>query len=452
MRALTAELKALVERDAISRRAWVNVWDVPSNHQYLLLPSDRESELHAMARHRGASVLGMSTGDVTVAATIGATRGEPGHHPKTEVSFFAASSRDIRERLVPLAEAGFLVDGVTTPCGALWSQARLRQPLLPGDVHAHVAIGQSQSALGIFSDGALLYARDLNWGYAVEAADVQATDDRERLAERLAAELQRSLLFLRQYWDRELSQVLLCGDMPDIRSLTAPLINRLGVHVETLDTPEGIDAESVPAGFSERAATFRLASAIAAEPPPANLLPTEVTAARTSETGRHIVAAGTAAAVAFGAFLYAQAGVRRTEAERELAVLQRTLSSLPRDVTPANVKGGESEVEAARSAALNAIDAQGPAMARIVDALGRIPLQDATLRSVHVLPERDGWKVNVVAFAADRDPVVAGQHADDFLRAIAGAAALGTPLEGPNRRMVAKPGGVESTASYRMSK
>ncbi len=240
--------------------------------------------------------------------------------------------------------------------------------------------------------------------------------------------------------------------MPDIRSLTAPLINRLGVQVETLDTLEGIDTESVPAGFSERAATFRLASAIAADPPPANLLPTEVTVTRTSETGRHILAAGTAAAVAFGAFLYAQAGVRRAEAERELAVLQRTALSLPRDVTPANIKGDESEVEAARSAALSAIDAQGPAMARIVGAVARIPSRDAALRSVQVLPERDGWKVNVVAFAADRDPVVAGQHADEFLRAIAGAAALGTPLEGPNRRMVARPGGVESRASYRMSK
>jgi hypothetical protein len=98
MRALTAELKALVERDAISRRAWVNVWDVPTNHQYLLLPSDRESELHAMARHRGASVLGMSAGDVTVAATIGATRGEPGHHPKRKC-------RSSRQALATFANA-----------------------------------------------------------------------------------------------------------------------------------------------------------------------------------------------------------------------------------------------------------------------------------------------------------------------------------------------------------
>jgi hypothetical protein len=240
--------------------------------------------------------------------------------------------------------------------------------------------------------------------------------------------------------------------MPDIRSLTAPLIDRLGIEVETLDTLEGIDAESVPADFSERAATFRLASAIAAEPPPANLLPADVTASRTSETGRHIVAAGTAAAVAFGAFLYAQAGVRRTEAERELAVLQSAASSLPGDVTPANINGNESEIEAARSAALKAIDSQGPAMARIVEAVAKIPSQDATLRSVQVLPERDGWRVNVVAFASDRDPGVAGRHADDFLRALAGAAALGAPLDGPDRRMVVKPGGVESKASYRVSK
>ena len=45
---------------------------------------------------------------------------------------------------------------MTTPCGALWSQARLRRASLPGQVHAHVVIGVSQSALGIFGDGSLL--------------------------------------------------------------------------------------------------------------------------------------------------------------------------------------------------------------------------------------------------------------------------------------------------------
>ena len=312
---LTTELKALAARGSFPHRAWVNLWDVRSSHQYLLMPSAPESELESSVRRHGASVLGMSDLDVTVSTSIGGTRGEPGHHPKREVSFFAAGSDDIRVRLRPIVEAGFLVEGVTTPCGALWSQARLRRASLPGEVHAHVALGVSQSALGIFGDGNLLYARDLDWGYAPQSAGAPA-QDREMLAGRLATELRRSFLDLKQYWEPEVSQVLLCGDMPEVRSLTAPLIERLNIEVETLDTLEGIDAASLPEGFAERASTFRLASSIAVEPPPVNLLPVEVTASRTSRSGRRIVAAGTAAAVADRRVSLRTSDVSRAAAEQ----------------------------------------------------------------------------------------------------------------------------------------
>ena len=142
---------------------------------------------------------------------------------------------------------------MTTPCGALWSQARLRRASLPGEVHAHVAFGVSQSALGIFGDGILLYARDLDWGYAAHVGRIRRRQDREMLAGRFRPELRRSFLYLKQYWEPDVSQVLLCGDMPEIRSLTAPLIERLNIEVETLDTLEGIDAASLPEGFAERA-------------------------------------------------------------------------------------------------------------------------------------------------------------------------------------------------------
>ena len=90
-------------------------------------------------------------------------------------------------------------------------------------------------------------------------------------------------MYLKQYWEEDVSQVLLCGDMPEIRSLTAPLIERLNIEVETLDSLDGIDTAALPAPaerFSEQVASLRLASAIAAEPPPVNLLPLEITALR----------------------------------------------------------------------------------------------------------------------------------------------------------------------------
>ena len=301
--ALTADLKALLARKEFPRHAWINLWNVPSSHQYLLLPSAAADELESKALQHAASVLGMSVGDVTISTVIGATRADAGHHPKTEISFFAAGTHEIRQRLRPFVEAGFLIEGVTTPCGALWSQARLRKPSLTGEVHAHLALGRAQSALGIFCNGALLYARDLDWGFGDSAIGEAESHKRQQLARRLATELRYSFLYLKQYWDDDVSQVVLSGDMPEIRSLTVPLIEFLNVEVETLDTLQGIDASSVPEGFAEQAATFRLATSISADPPPINLLPPGVTSASRRHAGLWLVAGGAAAAIAL-AFIY----------------------------------------------------------------------------------------------------------------------------------------------------
>ena len=437
--ALTEELKTLAARGSFSRRTWVNLWDVRSSHQYLLLPSAPDAELESRARRHGASVLGMSDLDVTVSTSIGGTRGEPGHHPKREVSFFAAGSDDIRARLRPIVEAGFLVEGVTTPCGALWSQARLRRAALPGEVHAHVALGVSQSALGIFGDGALLYARDLNWGYAAAPAGTTAAQDRDMLSDRLSLELRRSFLYLKQYWEQDVSQVLLCGDMPEIRSLTAPLIERLNIEVETLDTLEGFDTGTLPDGFAERASTLRLASSIAVEPPPVNLLPVEVTASRTSKSGQRIVAMGSAAAVVLGAFLYGQARGTRISAERELETVRSEVAAL-------RLQTG---AEGAPGAILNAIDQQGPAMARVLETIGNASRDGVTLRSLRVVPEGHYWNVSIEAFSAGSDESASRRAADRFLGALSESPVFGEPLRPPVIRFAPQRGS-EITGGYRV--
>jgi hypothetical protein len=446
--ALTAELKAL---SSFSRRAWVNLWEVRSSHQYLLLPSGSDAELESRARRHGASVLGMSDLDVTVATSIGGTRGEPGHHPKREVSFFAAGSDDIRARLRPIVEAGFIIEGVTTPCGALWSQARLRRPSLPGEVHAHVALGVTQSALGIFGDGALLYARDLDWGYAAPSLGTPVAYDRHVLADRLSTELRRSFLYLKQYWEQDVSQVLLCGDMPEIRSLTAPLIDRLNIEVETLDTLDGIDTTGLPPGFADLAPTLRLASSIAVEPPPVNLLPVEVTAIRTNRTGQRIVVLGSAAAVVIGAFLYGQASVDRVDAERQLDAVRRDISSLEAEVAAAKTSGAGGGSEGIRSAALEASDAQGPAMARVLEAVGSATPRGVMVRSLRVAPDGAYWNVSLDAVAEGTDRTTAHQAADAFLRGLAESRLFDARLDARTPRFV--PGtGVEIAAVFRVPK
>lgn len=452
IQALTSELKALAESGSCSRKAWVNLWDVRSSHQYLLLPSASESELEARARHHAASVLGMNDVDVTVAMSFGGTRGEPGHHPKREVSFFGAGSQDIRACMRPIVDAGFVVDGVTTPCGALWSQARLRRASLPGEVHAHVAVGVSQSALGIFSDGSLLYARDLEWGYAASSARSPVAHDRDVLANRLAAELRRSFLYLKQYWEQDVSQVLLCGDMPEIRSLTAPLIERLNIEVETLDTLEGIDTGTLPEGFAERASTLRLASSIAVQPPPVNLLPVEVTAIRTNLLGRRIVAGGAATAIAFGAFLYGTTTATRRDTERQLNTAWREMSALSNETLAARSQSTAPRHESVQRAALQTWDTQGPAMARVLEVLANAAAPGIALRSLRVTSDGSHWNVSFEASAAGRDQVEARRSIDRFVGMLSQSARFAEWVHPPTRRVVADTGVVEAAATYRVTK
>lgn len=374
---LTSKLRALAELKSFPRRAWVNVWDVASSHQYLLLPAAGQTELESTARHRGASILGLQDAAVTLATVIGATRGKAGHE-KTELSFFAAGSEAVRHRLRPILDAGFIVDGVTTPCGALWSQARLR-PAGSGEVHAYVAVGSTMSALAIFSNDCLLYARDLNWGHAGSPLSSPAPGDRESLAGRLAVDLRRSFLYLKQFWEEDVSQVFLCGDMPEVRSLAAPLIDRLNIDVEALDTLEGIDTTSLPSGFAEEAAALRLACAVASAPPPANLLPLDMRARPAGGAPLKVFAAGTAAAVACAAFLYGQASVNRLEAERLLAIAQR-----PRTLT------------------LPLVMPDGPRIAQLVQAVSEASRSGAAVKSVRAVSVAGDWHISIDAVSGGR--------------------------------------------------
>ena len=428
---LAVEVKERLELQAFTRHAWVNLWDLRSSHQYLLLPTARAAEFESLARSHGATALGLKPADVTVAITIGSTRGGSDQHSKTEVSFFAARTVDIRRRLRPLIEAGVVVDGVTTPCGALWSQARLRRSHRGGKVHAHVALGSSQSALGIFSGGSLLYGRDLDFGYSTTAARPSPMD-REELAGRLSAELRQSFLYLKQYWEEEVSQVVLCGDMPEIRSLIAPLIERLNIEVETLDTLEGIDTAALPEGFADQAAMFRLASSIAAETPPVNLLPADLAVTRADLWAPRILAVGTGAAVALCAVLYGQASTVRSEAERQIAIVGRELATVPPSAAAVEAFGG------------------GPSIARLLAAFANATPDDVFVRSLRVSSEGDHWIVAVQAVAPGRDASKARAAAAVFHGL---PATFGPPLEATiNPAASGDSIGAEVTAKYRVRK
>lgn len=164
----------------------------------------------------------------------------------------AASPRDpdVKERLAPLTDAGFRIDRVVSPQNALAALARLRIPK-PESATIWLAIDRSAVAIVAARPGELLYAHCFGWNSSVGATGSQARLlQRYSLVAFLAPEVRRAMAAVRERGGR-VDAVITCGTLPDLRSLTMPLIEELDVEVETLDLLDGLHVQE---GARERAA------------------------------------------------------------------------------------------------------------------------------------------------------------------------------------------------------
>ena len=199
----------------------------------------------------------------------------------------------------PLVDAGLHVRAVVTPALALMSLARLRRALAVPDVtEAYVALEESAMALVLVRNGALVAARDIAWGYLDGPSAGAQPRPRQDIAARLADELVK--FFAAAGAGRgSVAQVCICGGLPELRSMTVPLMERLDLEVETLDSLFGIDAARLPGPadeFRDRGAELRLAWAVAADwPAPFNFLRERNLRQRQQALARAGVVAGVAA-------------------------------------------------------------------------------------------------------------------------------------------------------------
>lgn len=213
------------------------------------------------------------------------------------VAAFALGS-ELTTALQPLLSAGLRLRTVTTPAAALWSLARLRRSPAPDAIEVYVALEERVSCIATVRGGAMLAARDLGWGYIDEARSGSEPRGRDDIARRLADAITQ---FVAQVGGSpaEIGQVSVCGGLPELRSMTVLLTERLDVEVEPLDSLFGVDAANLPASveeFRERGAELRLAWAAAADwPPPINLLRARNRQASKAMLKRAAVAAATAA-------------------------------------------------------------------------------------------------------------------------------------------------------------
>jgi hypothetical protein len=177
-----------------------------------------------------------------------------------------ASRRDpkVKPRLAPLESAGYRIERVVSPCNALAALARLKTSRMEGAT-CWIAINRGGVAIVVVRPGKQLFAHSFIWDSTLGATGSQARLlQRYSLVSHLAPEVKHAMSVARQQGTPVVA-IVTCGNLPDLRSMTMPLIEELDVEVETLDSLDGLEVRKEDADrLSEVAPAIRLACAGAA--------------------------------------------------------------------------------------------------------------------------------------------------------------------------------------------
>src|SRR4029078_5633070 len=131
----------------------------------------------------------------------------------------------------PLLNAGFKVDRVVTPCNALGALARLRTTKGTGGL-CWLGVNRAGVAIVVVRPGEQLYSHAFAWDSSIGASGSQARLlQRYSLVAFLAPEIRRAIAAAREK-GTAVDGIVTCGNLPDLRSLTMPLIEELDLEVE----------------------------------------------------------------------------------------------------------------------------------------------------------------------------------------------------------------------------
>src|SRR5215510_11621766 len=169
-----------------------------------------------------------------------------------------------RDVLKSVEAAGFRIVSVLTPPEALQRLACARQPLSSEAAVAWLALNKCGAAIAIVRGPDLLYSRSFPWVYRDDLTTGKAQAlQRYSLVAHVAPEISHGIDVVRAEHGVSIQSIVTCGDLPDLRSLTMPLIEELDLEVETLDSTDGLHVarNADLAGFAESAPAIRLATA-----------------------------------------------------------------------------------------------------------------------------------------------------------------------------------------------
>src|SRR3954469_13630504 len=145
----------------------------------------------------------------------------------------------VKPLLVRLESAGFRIERVVSPCNALAALARVRSPRGEGAT-CWLAINRAGVAIVVVRPGKQLFAHSFLWDSNLGASGSQARLlQRYSLVSFLAPHVKRAMAEARRQ-GTPVEALVTCGNLPDLRALTMPLIEELDIEVETLDSLDGL--------------------------------------------------------------------------------------------------------------------------------------------------------------------------------------------------------------------
>jgi len=287
----------------------------------------------------------------------------------------------------------------------------------------------------------VLFSRELPWGSETERSEqAGAAYDTSTIAGRLASELKRSLVYIKQNRQVDVSHIMICGDMPNLRTLTGPLMYELNVEIETLDGLEGLDVAHLPEPvdrFRAKIAALRPALAIAAAATlPIDLQPrgprSAVTVTR--PTQRRLVVAAVVASAVVGT-VWAATRYLQSDARNRAQYLRQQIARLDPEAQREDQARQAAATRSARLAALEAFATQGPRLAIVLDVFRAAPY-DLAMNSLTVASSPSGtWLLSVDGQA--RSPTTADAQASfsAFLRSASASKYVGPPTGSPEIKL-----------------
>jgi hypothetical protein len=241
--------------------AAVVIWGLHGDHRQAVVTVGSYQRMRREAvnatRQAGVDTRQMVADIAPVAAARGAGKRRP-------VVVALARASEVAAALRSLTAAGVRVRSIVTPALALMSLARMRRRITAeGMAEAYVALEETGTAIALIRGGALVAARELEWGYQ----DAERIRSRDEMAERLGDAIDE---FFGDCGVRPstVAQLCVCGGLPELRSMTLALMERLDVEVEPLDSLFGIDEDHLPDPadeFRDRIVDMRLAWSVAAD-------------------------------------------------------------------------------------------------------------------------------------------------------------------------------------------